>query len=182
MFVLWDWVWVEDEEDVDRDASEKSDDEEECNDTDNEDDYGSDKEDDNEESHDGIPTITHSIIFKCIGCTKEHCYQAVLIKANEKHRKEESVPVKLEREPNNPYDCNSIAFMCKVEDKWERIGYVVTEALSDVSNSMRDKKIVKVYFSWIKFKYFRPPGWYTGITVTKNSSWSTTVVQNGSRN
>ena len=67
----------------------------------------------------------------------------MLIDAGKKHRKGESFPVKLEREPDNPYDCNAIAFMCKLDDKWERIGYVVTEALSDVSTAIRNKKSSK---------------------------------------
>jgi len=61
----------------------------------------------------------------------------VLINASEKCRKGENVSVKLEREPDNPYDCNAIAYMCKADDKWERIGYAVTEALSDVSAVQR---------------------------------------------
>jgi len=71
--------------------------------------------------------------------------------------------------------------MCKTDDKWERIGYVVTEALSDVSCAMRNKEILNIYFWWIKFKFFSPPGWYAGIAVTKNGSWSMEVVQSGSR-
>ena len=183
MFILWNWVWVEDDdEDVEsRDGGDgASGNEEQCTDVDNEGD--DDEEEDSEATDDGIPAITHCVIFKCIGCTKEHCYQEVLVKASEKHRKGENIPVKLEREPDNPYDCNAIAFMCKTDDKWERIGYVVTEALSDVSTAMRNKKILKVYFQWIKYKLFRPPGWYAGITVTKNGSWSMAVVQSGSRN
>jgi len=33
-----------------------------------------------------------------------------------------------------------------------------------------------------KWKFFNPPGWYAGIAVTKNGSWSMEVVQSESRN
>ena len=66
-----------------------------------------------EEENDDIPAITHSVVFKCIGCTKELHYQELLALANQKMNKGEGVPVKLQREPSNPYDCNAIAFMCQ---------------------------------------------------------------------
>ena len=154
VFILWNWVWSEDndEDNESRDGSDGTSGEQ-CTDVGNEDDDDNecdddnegngDEEEDSETMDDGIPAITHCVIFKCIGYTKEHRYQEVLIDTSEKHRKGESVPVKLEREPDNPYDCNAIAFMCKLNDKWERIGYVVTEALSDVSTAIRNKKSSK---------------------------------------
>jgi len=42
--------------------------EEQCTNVDNEDD--DDEEEDSEATDDGIPAITHCVIFKCIGCTK----------------------------------------------------------------------------------------------------------------
>jgi len=44
-------------------------------------------DDEEEDSDDGIPAIAHCVVFICIGCTKEHCYQEELINASEKHRK-----------------------------------------------------------------------------------------------
>ena len=86
--------------------------------------------------------------------------------------------MKLEREPSNPYDCNAIAFMCQAEKDWERIGYVVSEALIDMNEMISNNKILKVYFSWIKYiVYYKQPGWYAGITVTRNGSWSRIVMQ-----
>ena len=54
--------------------------------------------------------------------------------------------MKLEREPSNPYDCNAIAFMCQAEKDWERIGYVVSEALTDMNEAISNNKILKVYY------------------------------------
>ena len=70
---------------------------------------------------------------------------------------------------DNPFDVNAIRFMCKAGGDWERIGYVMSEALLDINDALFKKKIIKVYFDWIKYIiYFKNPGWYAGITVTKN--------------
>jgi len=82
VFVLWNWVWVEDDdEDIEsRDCNEMSDgtsgNKEQSTDDDKE-----------EDSDDGIPAITHCVVFKCLGYIKEHHYQEVLINASEKHIK-----------------------------------------------------------------------------------------------
>jgi len=58
--------------------------EDQSTDADNEDDADKEEDGDND-----VPAIARCIVFKCIGCTKEHCYQEVLINASEKHRKGE---------------------------------------------------------------------------------------------
>lgn len=98
---------------------------------------------------DEIPAITHSLTFKCIGSTKEAHYQEVLAWANRKIRKGQTAQVKLKKETDNPCDANTIAFMCKTGTDWERIGYIVSEALPDVNEALAQKKIMKMYFDWI---------------------------------
>ena len=83
-----------------------------------------------------------------------------------KDKKGEIVPVKLEKEPSNPYDCNAIAFMCHAEKDWERIGYVVSKALTDTNEAISNNKILKVYFSWIK--YIRIAGNFRKVKFSKN--------------
>jgi len=72
------------------------------------------------------------VVFKCIGVTKEHRYQELLGFAKQKRKDGNTVPVKLQNEPSNNIDSQSIAFMCKADRDWEWIGYVVSEALPDV--------------------------------------------------
>ena len=43
-----------------------------------------------------------------------------------------SVPVRIEHEPDNPYDSKAIAFKCLLNCKWQRIGYVVRECLDNM--------------------------------------------------
>ena len=37
-----------------------------------------------------------------------------------------------EPEPNNQYDSKAIAFVCNIDEKWQRIGYIVRKSLDHV--------------------------------------------------
>lgn len=165
IFVMWHWEWF------DFDREEPSD---EGSDIVVED-QGLDSLSDEEDLTNSF--ITHSVVFKCIGATKEHRYQELLGLAKQKLKDGHTVPVKLQKEPSNNIDSRSIAFMCKVDKNWERIGYVVSEALPDVHHAMDHNKILKIYFDWIRFKLYKTPGLYAGIIITKNGTWSRVVVQ-----
>lgn len=41
------------------------------------------------------------------------------------------MPVELRPEPTDPKDSPAIAFLCLIDGKWEKIGHVVHEALSE---------------------------------------------------
>ena len=56
------------------------------------------------------------------------------------------VPVRLQEEPKNPVDSRAIAFQCQVHENWERIGYVVREALDSVHAAMDSGDILKKFF------------------------------------
>ena len=73
VFVIWNWEWLEDIDIV----------------SDSEVSNGNDLEphtiidtDDEEEADHGVPAITHSVVFKCIGATKEMHYQELLALAS----------------------------------------------------------------------------------------------------
>jgi hypothetical protein len=64
-----------------------------------------------------------------MGCTKQRSYQDTLAKcANLSNL----VPVRIIHEPDNPYDCQAIAFQVLNDEKWINIGYVLHEQISDV--------------------------------------------------
>ena len=67
------------------------------------------------------------------------------------------MPVRIIPEPNNPYDTKAICFQCNVSGEWERIGYVVREALGAVHSAI---SILAVKFSWVKY-----------IVYLRNSPW-----------
>ena len=50
---------------------------------------------DSSEDEDGDSAITHRVVFKCIGCTKEHHYQVILAEVARRMRQCEEVPVKV---------------------------------------------------------------------------------------
>ena len=90
---------------------------------------------DSEAEEDGKPNkahststeATHTVTFKVIGCTKEPEYQHILEKSRDLLEEGCVVHVKLSPEPNNPFDPKAIAFICEVDGKLHRIGYVVRE-------------------------------------------------------
>ena len=76
------------------------------------------------------PVATHSVIFKCMGTVKKRKYQEILAVVSLKIHNGETLPVRLRPEPNNSKDSNAIAFDCQIESYWEKIGFVVHEALN----------------------------------------------------
>ena len=96
----------------------------------------------NEETEEDVPAIIHFVVFKCIGFTRYFCYQKLLALASQKMKKGKVVPMKLEKEPNNPYDSNAIAFMCQADKDWERIGYVISETFTDTNEAISNNKIL----------------------------------------
>lgn len=94
---------------------------------------------------------THSVIFKCNGTTKEQHSQQVSAEVASRLRKGEVVKVMLRPEPSNPKDSRVIAFDCNFGTKWERIGYVVQEALNAVNSAIEKKLILSINFKWVKY-------------------------------
>lgn len=59
--------------------------------------------------------------------------QKLLEELAEKLRNEEAVSVRVNPEPDNPFDSNADAFQTPVNGKWINIGYVVREAAPHVA-------------------------------------------------
>ena len=97
--------------------------------------------------------MTHSVTFKCIGCTKELKYQETLARIAQLRNRGEEVECRLEPEPDNPYDSQAIAFKCKVDDRWHTIGYVVKEILTEVHQALSEDKVTAVSLDWVKYIY-----------------------------
>ena len=166
VFVLWNWFWVEVSSATPSVTSSP------CSSP-----CSSPPPDDSSSSSDEIPAITHAVVFKCIGVTKEKKYQDTLQYA--KKRLDDDgikLPVKLQPEPENKWDSKAIAFMCQDNFGWQRIGYVVREITAEVHHAIDNGKILDVSFDWIKYSvHFSTPGWYTGIRITLNGEWSLNV-------
>lgn len=127
-----------------------------------------------------LPAVTHTVTFKCIGAVREEKQQVALHEACLKLKRNEHVEVKLQPEPTNCWDSKAIAFMCFVGDRWQRVGYVVREALDEVHFAMQHNQILRVKFAWVKFLLHwsrSGPGYYAGVDVSKNGNWSDTIVR-----
>ena len=62
-------------------------------------------------------------------------------------------------------------FQCKLDSKWQKIGYIVREALDDVHRALERKRIISVKFAWAKYLvvWMRSgPGYYAGINIALN--------------
>ena len=127
-------------------------------------------------------TKPHTVIFKCIGATRDDSYQAALKAARDKMESGEDVPVIMEPEPENIRDPNAIVFKCLLDGHYVRIGYVVREISQEVLQSL-EKEVIGVKFKWIKYMSIwtmSGPGFYAGIAVTKKGRWSSKVIKSSS--
>lgn len=121
--------------------------------------------------------LTHTVTFKCIGCTKELRYQEALCRASQLLMSKNEVKCRLMHEPDNPVDSEAIAFECELDGSWKIIGYAVQEVLNELHVAIKERKIVSVSVNWIKFIiYWSSPGWYAGIDIKKIGEWSTAVM------
>ncbi len=142
-------------------------------------------EDDIEEDEDfsedltgGIPCIPHTIVFKCIGATKDAQSQAALCAARDRMSNGWTVAVRMRPEPTNIVDSQAIMFECELDGKWKKIGYVVRNILSEVHTVMGANLITSVQFKCVKYVTHwskSGPGYYAGISVTKNGPWDNKV-------
>ncbi len=176
VLVLWNWDWLTSDEEESAECDHPQG--EYDTDMDNWSDDADEAQTGNTEPTDKAAQthhITHSVIFKCIGANKDEKYQETLCLAS---RNIKEVQVKLTPEEDNPKNARAIAFTCKIDGEWQRIGYVVEEALDAVHTAL-DKESVS--FEWVKFLiHWSCPGWYAGINVTKHGQWPLSVLRSAS--
>lgn len=183
--MAWEWEWGQESQD-----SGSSSDMSEEEDVDGQKQHNpylhSDTE--NSESEDStstftLPTQTHTVTFKCIGSIHSNEAQEVLSKASKTMRENGTVPTRITPEPDNEHDARAIAFVCYIDDKWQRIGYVVRECVEHVHLALSEKRILFVKLSWAKYLacWARSgPGFYAGVNVTLRGEWHRDVVRSQS--
>ena len=173
--IVWEWNW--DDSDSTSDVDHVSESSVEA-DSDDEHNPYIDSETDEADTTVTETTVAETVTCKCIGTTHDSVGQKMLARAKTLMDQQECVPVKIEPEPDNQYDSKAIAFKCRVDEKWYRIGYIVKEALEDVHNALTQKLVVDVSFKWIKYLVIwmrSGPGYYAGINITINGKWSSQV-------
>ena len=88
------------------------------------------------------------------------------------------VPVNIFPEEDNPYDCRAIALKCWIGGEWQRIGYVVKEALNAVHDARQQLVITDVCSKWAKHlvSWSRSgPGYQAGINMENGQDKFTPV-------
>ena len=131
ILVVWNWIWVW--------STSDSSDEESIENLLSDDEGNSSNDEKTQNSNTSQYTHTHCVVFKCTGATKEQHSQRVLAEVASKLRKGETVEVMLRPEPSN----------CNIDSNWERIGYIVHEALNAVHSAIASNLIVNVKFKWV---------------------------------
>ena len=124
------------------------------------------------EEADSDSNTLDTVRFKVIGATRDKMHHDALESANEAVRSGQDVYVALQKEQQNPIDSMAIAFICYVEEKWNRIGYVVREALDDVHEALSTNAVREVKLAWVKFRIDflgSGPGFYAGVDITNRS-------------
>ena len=165
--MAWNWEW---EEEASSDLEEDVDSREQYNPY-----IRSDSENSDDESISfSLPTQTHTVTFKCIGSTHDNNAQECLSKVSKVLREGGKVQTKMTPEPNNQYDSKAIAFFCKINDEWQRIGYVVREYLEHVHQALSERRILAVKLAWAKYLVCWPysgPGFYARVNISVRGEW-----------
>ena len=145
LVVVWEWKWEEIEETTH--VSETS--------------YGNhDAEEsmsnsepameDSDETYCSSPEKQCTVTFKCIGAVHDTHAQDVLRRVSDL-LDNNVVPVNIFPEPSNPFDSRAIAFKCWIDEDWQRIGYIVREALDSLHDTMNNHLITNVNFAWARY-------------------------------
>lgn len=122
-----------------------------------------------------LPDVPHTVVFKCIGASRDSHSQLILQTARNVIASGGTVPVRMRPEPTNIFGSQAIVFECELNSKWNKIGYVVTEILDHVHAAISSSSIMAVNFRFIRYVTHwtvSGPGYYAGISVTKNGPWS----------
>ena len=122
-------------------------------------------------------SVSDSVVFKCIGVTRDSEYQDVLKSVSELLRQGKTVPVRMEAEPTNPYDAKAICFQCELDSQWKLFAYVGKELCDCVHEAISTKNIISAEFTWVKYKIVctTGPGYYAAVRVTRKGKWPSIV-------
>ena len=116
----------------------------------------------------------YTVTFKCMGCQHDHRTQNILEAVGNLLDEGQVVPGNIFPENDNPKDSKAVAFKCWFANKWQRIGYVVSEVNNAVRDAMEQNLINDVSFKWAKFISVWPksgPAFYAGINIAKYGDW-----------
>jgi hypothetical protein len=119
----------------------------------------------------------HTLPFKVLGTCHSTERQKVLECAFELMENNRHVFVKLQHEPDNPYDDNAVAVLLQTDVEFELVGYIARELTKYVRPCLMDPD----FHAEVRCVRFRTTymlvGFYITIDLTKKGFWHNDVVK-----
>lgn len=112
-------------------------------------------------------------IFLSLGQTEER-YQEGLNKCYELRVKKETVPIRVEHEPENIADCNALEFEVLADGKWFILGYCGVKKIPKLKKALHHGQVMSIELCKLKrvwysvISEFRFSG---GLNIVKKGSW-----------
>ena len=112
--------------------------------------------------------------FPIIGSNWEERYQEGLNKCYELRVKKETVPIRVEHEPENIADCNALKFEVLADGKWFILGYCEVKKIPKLKKALQHGQVMSIELSKLKrvwypvISEFRFLG---GLKIVKKGSW-----------
>ncbi len=129
-----------------------------------------------EESDDEEKSVTlYSEYVALRGSSFHEDCQATLKKCRELLGAKKTVELRVLPEPDNVRDCNALIIQAKVNDQWDRIGYIPKEKVPKFTAAIRQNELRDVRFKNIRCQYFMSdnPTWtfLASVLVVKTGKW-----------
>ena len=116
-----------------------------------------------EESH--CSDIEHTVPFKVLGVAYKG-RQISLKKAYESLEEDKPVQAKLQPEPDNDYDQQTIAVYINYHSGWDKVGYIAKELTSDL-HPLLERNNLKTTVAHIRFRVnYLQVGYYLTLNIT----------------
>ena len=110
-----------------------------------------DIEEASDEEEESVPMFTEYVALRD-SSFHEDC-QSTLKKCRELLCAKRAVELRVLPEPNNIRDCNALIIQAKVENQWDRIGYIPKEKVPKFTSAIRNNELKDVKFRNIKCHY-----------------------------
>ncbi|CAH3145826.1 unnamed protein product [Porites lobata] len=110
----------------------------------------SDSDPDNSEPEHEADTAGVCGIFPIIGSNWEERYQEGLNKCYELRVKKETVPIRVEQEPENIADCNALKFEVLADGKWFILGYCGVKKIPKLKKALHHGQVMSIELCTLK--------------------------------
>ena len=129
----------------------------------------------NEDSQDEIDDTLYSEYVALRGSSFHEDCQATLKKCRELLSAKRTVELRVRPELENTRDCNALIIQAKVDEQWDRIGYIPKEKVPKFTAAIRQNELKEIRFKNIRCQYVMRdnPTWtfMASVLVVKSGKW-----------